>query len=71
MEMSAAVLRDLCMQHKLYRTPGLNDKLYLNFKGFTRIACLEGYTALKALFLEGNALASLAGLPPLQELTCL
>lgn len=71
MEMSRAALRDICTQHKLYRTPHLNDKLYLNFKGFTHIACLEEYTSLRALFLEGNALQSLDGLPVLQELKCL
>jgi dynein assembly factor 1 len=71
MEMTRAVLQDICKQSKLYRTPHLNDKLYLHFKGFTRIACLEEYTGLKALFLEGNALSSLQGLPPLPELKCL
>lgn len=71
MEMSKAVLRDLCTQHKLYRTPHLNDKLYLNYKGFTHIAGLEEYTNLKALFLEGNALQSLEGFPRLELLRCL
>ena len=71
MEMNAAVLRDICAQHKLYRTPYLNDKLYLNYKGFTRIAGLDQYTNLKALFLEGNALQSLDGLPTLEFMRCL
>jgi dynein assembly factor 1 len=71
MEMTRASLLEVCKQHKLYRTPALNDKLYCNFKGYTRIANLEPYTALKALFLEGNALDSLAGLPRLEELKCL
>jgi dynein assembly factor 1 len=71
MEMTKGVLRDICTQNKLYRTPNLNDKLYLNFKGFTHIAALEEYTSLKALFLEGNALRSLAGMPMLEELKCL
>lgn len=71
MEMTRAVLRDICAKNKLYRTPNLNDKLYLNFKGFTHIAALEEYTALKALFLEGNALQSLEGMPRLEELKCL
>lgn len=71
MEMSRAVLRDLCTKHELYRTPELNDKLYLNFQGFSRIAGLEEYTALRALFLEGNALTSLEGLPRLEQLKCL
>ncbi|KAF8061976.1 ODA7 [Scenedesmus sp. PABB004] len=69
--MDPPTLRALCVQHKLYRTPELNDKLYLNFQGFGRIAGLEEYTGLKALFLEGNALQSLDGLPPLEQLKCL
>lgn len=71
MEMTKSVLRDICTQTKLYRTPHLSDKLYLNFKGFTHIAGLEEYVNLKALFLEGNALQSLAGMPRLEELKCL
>ena len=70
-EMTKKALQDICKEHQLYRTPSLNDKLYCNFKGFTRIANLEEYTGLKALFLEGNALDSLEGLPPLKELRCL
>lgn len=70
-EMTCSSLLEICKQHKLYRTPSLNDKLYCNFKGFARIANLEPYTALKALFLEGNALDSMDGLPPLEELKCL
>jgi dynein assembly factor 1 len=64
-------LLEICKEHKLYRTPSLNDKLYLNFKGFAKIDCLEEYTALRALFLEGNALDSIEGLPELKELRCL
>lgn len=71
MEMTSSVLRDICTQTKGYRTPHLNDKLYLNFKGFTHIAGLEEYVNLKALFLESNALESLAGMPRLEELKCL
>lgn len=71
MEMTTAVLRSICSEHKLYRTPHLNDKLYLNFKGFTHIANLEEYINLKALFLEGNALRSLEGIPRLEQLRCL
>jgi dynein assembly factor 1 len=71
MQMTRETLRDLCAQHKLYRTAHLNDKLYLNFKGFTRIENLEEYTNLKAIFLEGNALQSLEGIPRLEQLKCL
>ena len=69
--MSKTTLMALCKENHGYRTPSLNDKLYLNFKGFSRIECLEEYTGLKALFLEGNSLDSLEGLPPLPELRCM
>lgn len=71
MLMTKPALQQICKDTKLYRTPSLNDKLYLNFKGFTDIANLEEYTGLKALFLEGNAISSLQGLPALKELRCL
>ncbi|KAK9811648.1 hypothetical protein WJX72_007649 [[Myrmecia] bisecta] len=71
MEMSPDALKSICKEHKLYTTPSLNDKLYCNFKGFHTIANLEAYTGLKALFLEGNALDTLHGLPKLSELKCL
>ena len=54
--MSKEYLRKLCKDDKLYLTPSLNDKLYLNFKGFTAIQALEEYTGLKAIFLEGDYL---------------
>ena len=69
--MDKAALKAICKQHKLYITPSLNDKLYANYKGFVAIGGLEEYTALKALFLEGNALETLEGLPQLTELKCL
>jgi len=71
MEMSKAAILDLCKEHSLYRTPHINDRLYLNFRGFSRVANLEEYTGLKALFLEGNGLESLDGLPELPLLKCL
>ena len=71
MEMTKESLRQICKEHKLYMTPHLNDKLYCNFKGFSDVANLEEYCNLKALFLEGNAIESLLGLPALPELKCL
>lgn len=71
MMMTPEALKGLCKEHGLYRTPSLNDKLFANFKGFSSIANLEEYTALKALFIEGNALDSLSGLPELKMLKCL
>ncbi len=71
MQMDHAALLAVCKQHRLYQTPHLNHTLYCNFQGFGSIAALERYTGLKALFLEGNALESTAGLPSLPELKCL
>ena len=71
MEMSSEVLRDLCKKHDLYRTPELNDLLYCNLQGFRKIANLEPYTGLVSLFLEGNAISSLDGLPFMPKLCCL
>ena len=31
--MTPKVLTDICKKHKLYRTPHLNDVLYLHYKG--------------------------------------
>lgn len=70
-QMTKEALKAICKENQLYRTPSLNDKLYCNFKGFTRIDNLEEYTALRALFLEGNVLENLEGLPELKELRCL
>ena len=69
--MTKQALRQICKDHKLYMTPHLNDKLYCNFKGFGSIGDLEEYVNLGALFLEGNAIDSLEGLPPLSQLKCL
>lgn len=64
-------LKALCKKTGQYTTPSLNDKLYLHFKGFEAIENLEEYTALRALFIEGNALDSLEGLSAQKELRCL
>jgi len=72
MEMNKKSLLDICKEQRLYRTPSLNDKLYLNFKGFLNVGPgLEEYVNVRALFLEGNAISTLEGLPPLKELRCL
>ena len=69
--MTRARLRQICKENELYRTPELNDRLFCNLQGFTTIAGLEGYTGLKSLFLDGNALSDLTGLPCLVQLRCL
>ena len=44
MEMTPTVLRDIATKANLYRTPEMNDKLYLHYRGFKAIQSLERYT---------------------------
>ena len=37
-----------------YRTPHLNEKLYLHYKGFSYFRNMELFTDLKCLYFEGN-----------------
>ena len=55
-EMTKKLLRKICIEHhpECYSTPAYNEKLYLHYKGFTKIQNLEEYTGLKVLWLEGN-----------------
>lgn len=52
-----------CKDNGGYGCPELNEKIFLNFHGFHKIQNLEPYTDLKAIFLEGNCLDTLEGLP--------
>ena len=71
-EMTKQVLLEICKERDAYRTPSLNDRLYAHFRGFSALGpALAEYTNLKALFLEGNALTSLDGLPRFEQLKCL
>jgi len=84
-EMSMAAIRRICRVRKdLYENPELNDKLFLNFGGFTEIKNMEHFPHLKSLWLENNQLSSLLptpsadpsiptslGLAPLKSLRCL
>jgi len=61
----------VCKDNGGYGTAELNEKIFLNFHGFHKISNLEPYTALRAIFLEGNCLDSIEGLPALEHLRCL
>lgn len=56
---------------KYFRTPHLNEKLFLHYKGFGYIRNLEQFTDLKCLYIEGNGLRSLKGLEQNIELKSL
>lgn len=68
---SKEYLRALCEEIGLFETPHLNDKLYLHFKGFSKIQGLDEYYNVKALWLEGNGLEGIRGLEKLKQMRSL
>lgn len=54
-----------------YRTEELNDKLYIHYKGWKEICCLEGWTGLRALYAECNAFSKIQGLENCRSLRSL
>eukprot|EP00924_Labyrinthula_sp_SR-Ha-C_P002223 maker-scaffold_19-augustus-gene-4.31-mRNA-1 protein AED:0.03 eAED:0.04 QI:0/0/0/1/0/0/2/0/816 len=62
MLMSKKELESICLQSKQYRTPRLNDMLYLHYKGFSKIENLDEYIEVKVLWLEGNGFLKIEGL---------
>ncbi|XP_033102634.1 dynein assembly factor 1, axonemal-like isoform X2 [Anneissia japonica] len=64
-------LRDHCKANGLYRTPELNDVLYLHYKGYTRLEGLDKYTGLKTIYLECNGFKTIENLRNQKELRCL
>lgn len=48
--MTKEELKRAALENGGYSLPGLNDTLYLHFKGYRRIENLEEYTGLKSLW---------------------
>ena len=64
-------LKDLCEELDLYITPSLNEKIYLHYKGFSRIENLEEFINLRAIYLDHNCLRTIENLNHLEHLRCL
>ena len=72
-EMTKKFMVDLCMKHDGYRTPHVNDKLYLHQQGFR---CIEPsvmglYTGVRSLWLQQNGLTKIQGLEKCVEVKTL
>jgi hypothetical protein len=70
-EMTEALVSRGCKQKGFFRTPELNDQLYLHFSGFTKIENLEAFTGVRSIWLENNAVADIENLEALPKLACL
>jgi hypothetical protein len=70
-EMSEDLVRLICASNDGYDTPELNDKLYLHFKGFSRICNLEAFTACRSLWLESNRIEAIENIGHMKELASL
>lgn len=69
--MTEALVSSLCLKKGYYRTPELNEQLYLHFHGFHKIENLENFVACRALFLENNCIEEISGLDSMVELRAL
>jgi len=45
-----------------YRTFELNERLYLHYKGFSELRCMELFPELKCIYFEGNGLRKMTGM---------
>jgi len=69
--MTLKTIVEICDKNGLYRTPEVNDKIYLHYRGFHKIENLEAYTGLKCLYLEGNGFTKIEGLTHQPEMRSL
>ena len=71
--MTVRTVKFYCEKEGLFATPEHNDKLYLQYKGFTRIVAetISQYYNLVALWLNNNSISKIEGLHQLIHLTSL
>ena len=60
-------IKQTCVDNGGYRTPCLNDKLYLHFKGYPKIQNLEPFTGVRCMWLEANGIAVIENLEPMKD----
>merc|ERR1712086_960945 len=66
-QMTTESIREMCVANGGYRTPCLNEKLYLHFKGYVKIENLEEFSAAKCIWLEANGLQRIENLEPCKD----
>ena len=64
-------LQDICEFEGGYRVPHLNEILYLNMQGFSKIENLEEFYNVKSLFFDGNRLEAIEGISHMHNLASL
>ena len=69
--MTLKTIKYFCLKENLYDTPDLNEKLYLQYKGFKHIDGLGNYPNLVAVWLNNNSIVKIQGLDALKNLSCL
>jgi dynein assembly factor 1 len=69
--MSTDVVSAICKAKGGFRTPELNEQLYLHFGGFVRIEGLEEFVNCRCLWLENNGISIVENLEPLVALSAL
>lgn len=70
--MTAEVILQQCLEHQGYRTPELNEKLFLHHFGFPAITkSIHPYRSCKVLYLSYNGISDLSPLAALVQLDSL
>eukprot|EP01065_Artemidia_motanka_P035506 TRINITY_DN4340_c0_g1_i2.p2 TRINITY_DN4340_c0_g1~~TRINITY_DN4340_c0_g1_i2.p2 ORF type:complete len:376 (+),score=146.99 TRINITY_DN4340_c0_g1_i2:77-1129(+) len=67
MEMTRDAISKIQKDKGFYRSPPLNEVLYLHYKGFERMAGLEEFVNARCLWLEGNCFTEIEGIDHLTE----
>lgn len=69
--MSEEFISEICKANGGFRTPELNEKIYLHFRGFRKMEGLDSFVCCRALWLENNLIAEIEGIERLTVLDSL